>query len=59
MPRFQHVDPTGRLQFWTGDREHVIDAEPVEVSDPQAVAYLDACPFVKRATVKTKREEEV
>lgn len=49
MAKFQHVDPTGRLQFWIADREVVIDGKPTDVSDPQEVAWLDSCPMVKRA----------
>lgn len=49
MAKFQHVDPTGRFQFWIDDREITVDGKGVEVTDPREVAWLDSCPMVKRA----------
>jgi hypothetical protein len=56
MPCFQHVDSTGRLQFWIADSEVTVTADPVEIDDPALIRALDSCPFVKRVDKPSKKE---
>jgi hypothetical protein len=58
MPRFQHTQPDGHLQFWVADEEVVVTSDPKEFTDPQVVRWLEACPFVKRAASKPAKGEE-
>lgn len=54
-PAYQHVDPDGRLTFHGPDGEMVtVTAEPFTPTAPWQQAYLDECPFVKRATATAK-----
>lgn len=50
---FVSVAADGRFQFHTGDgAEQVVDKDGYTTDDPHAIAYLDECPFVKRAKAK-------
>jgi hypothetical protein len=54
MAKFQHVDSTGRLQFWVDDREITVTGEPTEVKDAAAIRFLESCPMVKQVSDKGK-----
>lgn len=49
---FEHVDKTGRFQFWHDDEEHVVDKSGFETDDRRVIALLDECPFVRRKAAK-------
>lgn len=60
-PTYSHVTPDGRLAFHGPDGEqYTVTAEPFTPTAAWQVAYLDKCPFVKRAatTKQPARAEE-